>query len=90
MTPPTILVVDDSRVSRMLIRTIINHSNPEATVIEASNAEEALSKTQSADARHGWITARLHFAGTFPSSKNWIAHRKYSRCREAKSRGVEN
>jgi two-component system, chemotaxis family, chemotaxis protein CheY len=49
MTAPTILVVDDSRVSRMLIRTIINHSNPNATVIEASNAEDALSKTQSTD-----------------------------------------
>jgi two-component system, chemotaxis family, chemotaxis protein CheY len=47
MTTPTILVVDDSRVSRMLIRTIINHSNPDAKVIEACNAEEALAKTQS-------------------------------------------
>jgi len=40
-----ILVVDDSRVSRMLIRTIIAQAKPEASVIEASNAEEALQKT---------------------------------------------
>ncbi len=47
MTTPTILVVDDSRVSRMLIRTIIHHWNATAKVIEACNAEEALAKTQS-------------------------------------------
>lgn len=47
MTSHTILVVDDSRVSRMLIRAIIAHADPQAVVIEASNGEEALAKTQS-------------------------------------------
>lgn len=46
MTSHTILVVDDSRVSRMLIRAIIAHADPQAVVIEASNGEEALTKTQ--------------------------------------------
>ena len=46
MTSHTILVVDDSRVSRMLIRAIIAHADPQAVVIEASNGEEALAKTQ--------------------------------------------
>jgi len=41
----TILVVDDSRVSRMLIRAIVAHTDKEMKVIEASNADEALSKT---------------------------------------------
>lgn len=47
MTSHTILVVDDSRVSRMLIRAIIAHADPQAVVIEASNGDEALAKTQS-------------------------------------------
>lgn len=46
MTSHTILVVDDSRVSRMLIRAIIAHADPQAVVIEASNGDEALAKTQ--------------------------------------------
>lgn len=47
MPSQTILVVDDSRVSRMLIRAIITHADPEAEVVEASNGEEALNKTES-------------------------------------------
>lgn len=48
MASHTILVVDDSRVSRMLIRAIITQADPHAQVIEASNGDEALSKTESA------------------------------------------
>lgn len=48
MTSNTILVVDDSRVSRMLVRAIIDHADEQAEVIEASNGEEALNKTESA------------------------------------------
>lgn len=47
MTSHTILVVDDSRVSRMLVRAIIDHADKQAEVIEASNGEEALTKTES-------------------------------------------
>lgn len=46
MTSHTILVVDDSRVSRMLVRAIIDQANEQIQVIEASNGEEALNKTQ--------------------------------------------
>ncbi len=45
-TTNTILVVDDSRVSRMLIRAIISQADPQAKVIEASNGDEALAKTE--------------------------------------------
>lgn len=48
MKSHTILVVDDSRISRMLVRTIIYHANPDAQVIEASNGKEALSKIEMA------------------------------------------
>lgn len=46
MTEPVILVVDDSRVSRMLIRTIIAHAHPKAIILEAGNADEALLKIE--------------------------------------------
>ena len=44
----TVLIVDDSRVSRMIIRTMINNNRPEWTVIEASCSDEALVKVASA------------------------------------------
>ena len=47
MTSHTILVVDDSRVSRMLVRAIIAHADKQAQIIEASNGEEALNKIKS-------------------------------------------
>ena len=46
MTSQTILVVDDSRVSRMLVRAIIDHANERAEVIEAGSGEEALNKSE--------------------------------------------
>lgn len=46
MTSQTILVVDDSRVSRMLVRAIIDHANEQAEVIEAGSGEEALDKSE--------------------------------------------
>jgi two-component system, chemotaxis family, chemotaxis protein CheY len=39
---PTLLVVDDSRASRMLITAIIRQEFPEGTIHEAGNADEAL------------------------------------------------
>ncbi|MCK5719777.1 MAG: response regulator [Thiomargarita sp.] len=41
-----VLVVDDSRVSRMLVRTIIEYADKEISIIDASNAEEAFSKIE--------------------------------------------
>src|SRR5215470_1648064 len=42
---PTVLIVDDSRLSRMMIRTFIASFRPKWTIIEAGNAQEALEKT---------------------------------------------
>ena len=44
MTSQTILVVDDSRVSRMLVRAIIDHADKKLQIIEANTGEEALTK----------------------------------------------
>lgn len=43
----TILVVDDSRVSRLLSRQFILQKHPDWTVAEAASGEEALDKLQS-------------------------------------------
>ncbi len=37
-----IMIVDDSKVSRMMISAIIKNHNPEIVIIEASNGQEAL------------------------------------------------
>lgn len=42
----TILVVDDSRVSRMMIIAIIKNSKPDWKIIEAANGDEALSMVE--------------------------------------------
>ncbi|HEY5801775.1 MAG TPA: response regulator [Burkholderiaceae bacterium] len=42
----TILIVDDSRVSRLMARTYIVNKYPDWTVLEASTGEEALEKAQ--------------------------------------------
>ena len=42
---PTVLVVDDSRLSRLMIRAFITRAHPDWTIIEASNGQEALQKT---------------------------------------------
>ena len=38
----TILIIDDSRVSRMMVKGITKQSYPEATIFEAGNADETL------------------------------------------------
>ena len=45
----TILVVDDSMVSRMMIKAIIKEYLPDAFIIEAGNGEEALEKAGKSD-----------------------------------------
>lgn len=39
---PLLLIVDDSRMSRMLIRAIIADSRPNWRIIEATNGDEAI------------------------------------------------
>lgn len=38
----TVLIVDDSKVSRMMIKAIIKDQHPEWTLLEAGNADEAI------------------------------------------------
>ena len=45
MSFPTVLIVDDSRLSRMMIRAFITQARPDWTIIEASNGQEALEKS---------------------------------------------
>ena len=42
----TVLVVDDSRVSRLLSRQYILHRHPDWTIAEAASGEEAIEKLQ--------------------------------------------
>ena len=42
---PTVLIVDDSRLSRTMIRAFITNAHPDWTILEASNGQEALEKT---------------------------------------------
>lgn len=41
-----ILVCDDSRISRMMIKAIIKDRKPDWTIIEAENGDDALSKVE--------------------------------------------
>lgn len=45
MKEETVLVVDDSRVSRMMICAIVRENYPGAELVEAANGEEAESKS---------------------------------------------
>lgn len=47
--PKTVLVVDDSKMSRMMIGKIIHSNFPEWQVIEAANGENALQLTEGQD-----------------------------------------
>jgi len=42
---PTVLIVDDSRLSRLLIRAIITQAHPDWAIIKACNGQEAVAKT---------------------------------------------
>jgi CheY-like chemotaxis protein len=43
----TVLIVDDSKVSRMLSRQILLQKHPDWLIVEAASAEEALTKLES-------------------------------------------
>lgn len=42
---PTMVIIDDSRLSRMLIRAFVTQTYPDWNIIEASDGHEALEKT---------------------------------------------
>ncbi|WP_371322530.1 response regulator [Dechloromonas sp. ZY10] len=45
-TTPTLLIVDDSRMSRMLIRAIVTQLRPGWAIVEAASGEEALTQVE--------------------------------------------
>ena len=47
MTPKTILVVDDSRLSRMIIKALILEKHPDWIMLETTNAEQTISMIDS-------------------------------------------
>ncbi len=46
---PTILIIDDSRVSRMMIKSIIVNNHDSWTILEAANADEAVEVSKTND-----------------------------------------
>ena len=47
MSPKTLLIVDDSKLSRMMICAIVQQAHPDWRIIEAENGEQALDKARS-------------------------------------------
>jgi len=66
MALATILIVDDSRVSRMLIRAIITQAYPTLTIVEAGNGDELLNKLPELDTTHNFqfATVDLNMPGS--------------------------
>ena len=61
MTSQTILVADDSRVSRMMITSMIKEKKPEIEFIEADCAEDALSAIEGKEI--GYFSLDLNMPG---------------------------
>ena len=53
MTTPLLLIVDDSRTSRMLIRGLIAQLRPDWRLVEAGNGDEALAAVEAEVPKHG-------------------------------------
>lgn len=60
-TPKSVLIVDDSRVSRMLIKSLILARFPQWTITEASAGEEALALAQ--NHRFDYCTMDINMPG---------------------------
>ena len=48
MSSKTLLIVDDSKLSRMMIRSIVQQAHPDWRVIEAESGADALAKVEGA------------------------------------------
>ena len=57
----TLLIVDDSRVSRMMIGSIVKSKKPDWKLVEAANGEEALKKDEELDI--DYYSIDLKYAG---------------------------
>ena len=60
--PKSLLIVDDSRVSRMMIRTMIAARRPEWTLLEAASGDEALQTLQ--QQVPDYVTMDINMPGT--------------------------
>jgi len=61
MTVKTMLVVDDSRLTRMMVKNFVHVVHPEWTIIEAGSGEEALEKVTGEQI--DWMTIDLNMPG---------------------------
>ena len=61
MAEISIMLVDDSRISRLMLKAIISNHYPDWVIAEAEDASEALSKCQSAD--FDFITLDMNMPG---------------------------
>lgn len=59
--PKNVMVVDDSAVSRMMLKAIINSAKPDWCVVEAESAEDALQKSVATHV--DFITLDVHMPG---------------------------
>lgn len=59
---PTMLIVDDSRLTRMMVRTIVSTTYPDWKILEAKDGEEALQQAMMAGAID-WMTIDLNMPG---------------------------
>ena len=57
--PTNILVVDDSKVSRMLISNFIKDQRPDWNISEAANAEEALQVADNTNFRYSTVDINM-------------------------------
>ena len=57
----TLLIVDDSRIARLMIRNIVTDKQPDWKILEAGNAEEALQRAR--DNKIDLFTVDLNMPG---------------------------
>ena len=57
------LVVDDSQVSRMMIKAIVNDAMPNWEVLEAANAEQAVQQAEKNATGLDYISLDMNMAG---------------------------
>lgn len=57
------LVVDDSQVSRMMIKAIVNDAMPNWEVLEAANAEEAVQQAEKNATELDYISLDMNMPG---------------------------
>lgn len=77
----TLLIVDDSRVSRMMIRTLVMKHRPGWTILEAASGEEALGMVAQSVPDH--ITMDINMPGTLGTDVAEQIAREHSSLRMA-------